>query len=64
MAALSELLQPFCILVLYADDDRQPGVRIADVGVEEARVDRGWIGVEVAWLGIGAVQGSIGMSAS
>ena len=41
VAALGELLQPFSILVLDADDDCQLSLRVADMGVNVARVDRG-----------------------
>jgi len=42
------------VLVLDADDDRQLGVRIADIGLDVARVDCRQVGIEIAGLRIGS----------
>ncbi len=50
--ARGELLQPLGVLILDADDDCEFGVRVADRGLDVARIDRCQVGIEIAGLGV------------
>jgi hypothetical protein len=60
VAARGELLQALGILVLEPDDDRQLGIRVADVGLDVAGVDRLQVRVEVAGLRVRVCPGIAG----
>ncbi len=60
VAARGELLQPLRVLVLDAENDRELGVGVANVGLDVPWVDRGQVGVEVAGLRIGLYPGIVG----
>jgi hypothetical protein len=52
VAARGELLESLGVLILDADDDRQFGIRITDVDLDVARIDRRQVGIESAGLGV------------
>ncbi|WP_156028226.1 hypothetical protein [Candidatus Solirubrobacter pratensis] len=58
-ARLGDPLKPDDVFALDADQQPQLRVRIAGVRLDQTRIDLGEIGIELAGLRVGAVQGSL-----